>query len=148
VDHSIESIGPMKRRRLNRLSPAKRAEVNRQLKDVMDGGLIRPNYSEFGSPIHFMRKADGSLRVCIDYRELNEVTCKDAYPLSRDRVWMTPLMSLRTRILTHILDLASGFWQVRVRYQDVQKTAFQTLDGLMEWVAMPSDCAMHQLPFI
>jgi hypothetical protein len=73
----------MQRQRLNILSPAEQAGLNRQLKDAVKAGLIRPSYSEFGSPILFVRKADGSLRLCIDYRGLNEVTRKDAYPLPR-----------------------------------------------------------------
>jgi hypothetical protein len=63
----------MKRQRLNRLSHVEHAELNGQLKDTMDACLIRPSYSEFGSPILFVRKAYGSLRLCIDYRGLNEV---------------------------------------------------------------------------
>jgi hypothetical protein len=133
-DHPIETIGPMKRNRLNRLSHAKRAELNRQLKDAVDAGLIRPNYSEFGSPILFVRKANGSLCMCIDYRNLNEVTRKDAYPLSRVDDTLDELKD--ANFYTH-LDLASAFWQVRVRDQDIHKTAFQTFDGLIEWVAMP-----------
>jgi hypothetical protein len=82
-DHPIETTGPMRRQRLNKLSHAERAELNRQLKDAVEAGLVRPSYSEFGSPILFVRKADGSLRLCIDYRDLNEVTRKDAYPLPR-----------------------------------------------------------------
>jgi hypothetical protein len=124
----------MRRQRLNRLSPAECAELNRQLKDAVEGGLIRPNYSEFGSPILFVRKADGSLRLCIDYRGLNEVTRKDAYPLPRVDDTIDELKD--ANFYTH-LDFASGFWQVRVRDQDIHKTAFQTHDGLMEWVAMP-----------
>jgi hypothetical protein len=54
-DHPIETIGPMKRQRLNKLSHAERAEINQQLKDTMDAGMIRPSYSEFGSPILFVR---------------------------------------------------------------------------------------------
>jgi hypothetical protein len=82
-DHPIETTGPMKHQQLNRLSHAKRTELNRQLKDAVDAGLIRPNNNEFGSPILFVSKANGSLRLCIDYRGLNEVTRKDAYPLPR-----------------------------------------------------------------
>jgi hypothetical protein len=123
----------MRRQRLNRLSHAERAELNRQLKDAVEAGLVRLSYSEFGSPILFVRKADGSLRLCIDYRGLNEVTRKDAYPLPRVD---DTLDELEDANYTH-LDLASRFWQVRVRDQDVHKTAFQTPDGLMEWVAMP-----------
>jgi hypothetical protein len=68
----------MRRQRLNKLSPTKPAELNRQLKDVVDAGLIRSSYSEFGSPILLVREGDGSLRLCIDYRGLYEVTRKDA----------------------------------------------------------------------
>jgi hypothetical protein len=70
-DHPIETTSPMRRQRLNILSPAEHAELNRQLKDAVEAGLIRPSYSEFGSPILFVRKAGGSLRMCIDYRGLN-----------------------------------------------------------------------------
>jgi hypothetical protein len=97
-------------------------------------GLIRPSYSEFGSPILFVRKADGSLRLCIDYRGLNEVTRKDAYPLPRVDDTLDELKY--ANFYTHF-DLASGFSQVRVRDKDIHKTAFQIPDGLMEWVAMP-----------
>jgi hypothetical protein len=124
----------MKRQRLNRLSPAERAKLNRQLKDAVDDGLIRPSYSEFGSSIPFVRRADGSLRMCIDYRGLNEVTRKDAYPLPRVDDTLDDLKD--ANFYTHI-DLASGFWQVRVRDEDIHKTAFQTPDSLMEWIAMP-----------
>jgi hypothetical protein len=126
--------GPMRRQRLNILSPAERAELNRQLKDAMETGLIRPSYCEFGSPLLFVRKANGSLRLCIDYRGLNEVTHKDAYPLPRVDDTLDELKD--ANFYTH-LDLASGFWQVRVRDHDIHKTAFQTHDDLLEWVAMP-----------
>jgi hypothetical protein len=106
-DHPIETIGPMRRQRLNRLSPTERAELNRQLKDAVEAGLVRPSYCEFGSPILFVRKADGSLRLCIDYRSLNEVTRKDAYPLPRVDDTLDELKD--ANFYTH-LDLASGFW--------------------------------------
>jgi hypothetical protein len=111
----------MKRHRLNRLLLAKRVELNRQLKDAMEVGLIRPNYSEFDSPILFVRKFDGSLRLCIDYRGLSEVTRKDAYPLPRVDDTLDELKD--ANFYTH-LDLAFGFWQVHVRDQNVHKTAF------------------------
>jgi hypothetical protein len=135
-DHPIETTGPMRRQRLNILSPTERAEINRQLKDAVDAGMIRPNYSEFGSPILFVREADGSLRLCIDYRGLNEVTRKDAYPLPRVDDTLDELKD--ANVYTH-LDLASCFWQVRVRDKDIHKPAFQTPNDLMEWVAMPFD---------
>jgi hypothetical protein len=82
-DPPIETTCLMKRQRLNNLSHAERAKLNRQLKDAMEAGMIRPNYFEFGSPILFVRKGDGSLHVCIDYRGVNEVTRKAAYSLPR-----------------------------------------------------------------
>jgi hypothetical protein len=133
-DHPIETTGPMKRRRSNRLSPVERAELNRQLKDAVDAGLIRPSYNEFGSPIIFVCKADGSLRLCMDYRGLNEVTRKYADPLPRVDDTLDELKD--ANFYTH-LDLASCFWQVRVRDHNIHKTAFQTPDGLLEWIAMP-----------
>jgi hypothetical protein len=143
-DHPIETTGPMKRHRLNRLSPAERAKLNRQLKDAVDDGLIRPIYSEFGSPILFVRNVYGSLRLCIDYRGLNEVTRKDAYPLPRVDDTLDELKG--ANFDTH-LDLASGFRQARVRDQYIHRTAFQTLDGLMEWVAMPFGLCYAQTTF-
>jgi hypothetical protein len=96
----------MKRQRLNKLSPAERVELSQQLKDAVDAGLIRPSYSEFGSPILFLRKADGSFCSCIDYRGLNEITREDAYPLPRVDDTLDELKN--ANFYTH-LDLASGF---------------------------------------
>jgi hypothetical protein len=134
----------MERQRLNRLSPSERVELTRQLKDAMDARLIRPNYSEFGSPIIFVQKADGSLRMCIDYRGLNEVTRKDAYPLPRVDDTLDDLKD--ANFSTH-LHLASRFWRVRVRNQDIHRTAFQIPDGLMEWVAVPFGLCNAQATF-
>jgi hypothetical protein len=132
-DHPIETTGPMKRQRVNRLSPTERDELNRQLKDDVDDGLLRPSYNEFGSPIILVRKSYGSLRVCIDYRGLYKVTRKDAYPLPRVD---DTIDEHNANFYTH-LDLASGFWQVQGRDEDIHMSAFWTHDGLMEWVAMP-----------
>jgi hypothetical protein len=130
----MESNGPMKRQLLNKLSRKERAQLNRELKDAMEAGLIIPTHSEFASPIIFVRKVDGSLRRCIDYGGLSEVTRNDACPLPRVDDTLDELKD--ASFYTH-LDLASCFWQVLVRDEDVLKAAFQTLDGLMEWVAMP-----------
>jgi hypothetical protein len=129
----------MKCLRLNRLSLAERAKLRWQLKDVVEAGLIRPSHSELGSPILVVRKVDGSLRLSLDYRRLNEVTRKDANPFMRvDDIIDEPQDA---NFYTH-LDLAFGFKQVRVREEDVDTTAIQTHDGLMEWVilALASRC--------
>jgi hypothetical protein len=96
----------MKHQRLNRLSHAERAELNGHLKDAMEAGLIRSSYNEFGSPILFVRQADGSLRLCIDYRGLDEVTRNDAYFLPRVDDTLDELQD--ANFYAH-LDLASGF---------------------------------------
>jgi hypothetical protein len=107
-DRPIENIGPMKCHRLNILSPdAERAELHRQLEDAMKVVLTRPSHSESGLPILFMRKTDGSLRLCIDYRGLNEVTRYDAYPLPRVDDTLDELKD--ANFYTH-LDLAYGLW--------------------------------------
>jgi hypothetical protein len=100
----------------------------------VEGGLIRPIHSYFGSPILFVRKANISLRLCIDCRSLNEAMRKDAYPFSRVGAALDEVKD--ANVYTH-LDLVRGFWQVRVREELVHKTTFETRDGLMEWVAMP-----------
>jgi hypothetical protein len=135
----------MKRQRFYRLTLiAERVELNRQLKDAMEADLIRPNHSEFGSPVPLVRKSDDSFRLCIEYRGRNEITRKDAYPLPRVDDTLDELKdpNFYTR-----LDLCFGFWQVRVRDGDVHNTAFQTPDGLMEWVAMPFRLCNAQATF-
>jgi hypothetical protein len=97
-DHPIESSRPMKRHRINILSPAERDELNRQLKDATKTGSFR--HSEFGAANFFVRRTNGSLRLCIDYRGLNDITRENAYPLPR--VNETHSMSLRTRIFAPI----------------------------------------------
>jgi putative transposase len=133
-DHPKETTGPIKRQRLNRLSPSERAKLNRRPKDVVEDGLFRPSHIELYSQILLVPKCDGSLRLCIDYRELDEVIRKDACPLPRVDDTLDELK--HSNLLTH-LDLASGFWQVRVREEDVHMATLRTPDGLLEWAALP-----------
>jgi hypothetical protein len=98
----------------------------------LEVGLVRPSHSEFGSPILFVRKDNGTLCMCIEYRGINQATRKDAYP--KPRVDDT-FDELKYAISHTHRDLAFGLWQVRDK--DVHKTAFQTPYGLREWVAMP-----------
>jgi len=65
------------------MTPAELAELKTQLQDLLDKGLIQPSLSPWGAPVFFVKKKDGSLRLCIDYQELNKATIKDKYPLSR-----------------------------------------------------------------
>jgi hypothetical protein len=125
----------MKRQRLNIMSHAERVELNRQLKDAGEAGCFCPSHNEFGSPILFVRKADGSLQLCIDYRGLNHVTRKKAYPLPRVDDTLDILKD--ATCYTHLVDLAYGFWQVRVRDRDMHNTTCETHDGLLERVTKP-----------
>ena len=66
-----------------RMAPTKLKELNEQLKEFLEQGFIRPSTSPWGAPVLFVKKKDGSLRLCIDYRQLNKVTIKNKYPLPR-----------------------------------------------------------------
>jgi hypothetical protein len=128
-DGAKPSFGP-----LYRMSPAELAEVKRQLTDLVDKGWIRPSESAFGAPILFVRKKDGSLRMCIDYRRLNAVTKKNRTPLPRIEE-LLDIISGST--IFSKLDLAQGYHQMRVAEEDVPKTAFRTRYGLYEFLVLP-----------
>ena len=116
--------------RMYRLSPLERAEVEKQVKELLAKGYIQPSSSPFGAPILFVPKPNGSLRMCTDYRALNALTQKDSFPLPRiddllDQVGQASVFSS--------LDLTQGYYQLRVSPDDVPKTAFKTHLGLFEW---------------
>ena len=97
-------------------------------------GVVRPSSSPWASPIVLVKKKDGSLRFCIDYRELNSVTKADIFPLTRIDDLLDQLGESR---FFSTLDLASGYWQVQVHPDSVEKTAFVTHQGLYEFQVMP-----------
>ncbi len=117
-----------------RYSQPERAEMERQVREYLDKGLIRESSSPFGAPVLFVKKKDGTLRMCIDYRALNKVTVKNRYPLPRiddllDRLHGASVFSS--------LDLMSGYHQIRVAPEDVPKTAFNTPFGHYEFLVLP-----------
>ena len=112
------------------LAGASEAEIQKML----DQGLIRPSDSPWASPVVLVRKKDGTIRFCVDYRRLNEVTRKDAYPLPRIDACFDCL-GRSSWFCT--LDLRSGYWQVPVQEDDIEKTAFITPQGLYEYLVMP-----------
>ncbi|XP_056850592.1 uncharacterized protein LOC108827423 [Raphanus sativus] len=117
-----------------RLAPAEMAELKKQLEELLDKGLIRPSTSPWGAPVLFVKKKDGSLRLCIDYRGLNKVTIKNKYPLPRiDEL----LDQLQGASWFSKIDLASGYHQIAIAEGDVRKTAFRTRYGHYEFVVMP-----------
>ncbi|GJQ89231.1 putative reverse transcriptase domain-containing protein [Tanacetum coccineum] len=105
------------------LAPSEMKELSEQLQELSDKGFIRPSSSPWGASVLFVKKKDGSFTMCIDYRELNKLTVKNRYPLPRIDDLFDQLQG--SSIYSKI-DLKSGYHQLRVREQDVPKTAFRT----------------------
>ena len=105
-----------------------------QLQELMDKGFIRPSFSPWGAPVLFVKKKDGSLRLCIDYRELNKVTIKNKYPLPRIDDLFDQLQG--ASVFSKI-DLRSGYHQLKIKADDIQKTAFRMRYGHYEFLVMP-----------
>ena len=116
--------------RMYRLSPLEKAEVERQVKELLSKGFIQPSASPYGAPVLFVPKPNGSLRMCCDWRALNKLTIKDSFPLPRIDDLVDQLG--HARVFTS-LDLAQGYYQLRISEEDVPKTAFKTHLGLFEW---------------
>nr|GEW06138.1 retrotransposon protein, putative, Ty3-gypsy subclass [Tanacetum cinerariifolium] len=119
---------------LYRLAPSEMKELSEQLQELSNKGFIRPSSLIWGAPVLFVKKKDGSFRMCIDYRELNKLTVKKRYPLPRIDDLFNQLQG--SSIYSKIY-LRSGYHQLRVREQDTLKTAFRTLYGHYEFQVMP-----------
>ncbi|GKE75360.1 putative reverse transcriptase domain-containing protein [Tanacetum coccineum] len=117
-----------------RLAPSEMQELSNQLQELSDRGFIRPSTSPWGAPVLFVKKKDGSFRMCIDYRELNKLTVKNRYPLPRIDDLFDQLQG--SSIYSKI-NLRSGYHQLRVRDKDIPKTAFRTRYGHYEFQVMP-----------
>ncbi|XP_022040067.1 uncharacterized protein LOC110942599, partial [Helianthus annuus] len=117
-----------------RLAPTEMKELRTQLDELLAKGFIRPSSSPWGAPILFVKKKDGSMRLCIDYRELNKVTIKNRYPLPRIDDLFDQLQGAS---YFSKIDLRSGYHQLKVKEEDVHKTAFRTRYGHYEFLVMP-----------
>ncbi|KAJ0890052.1 putative nucleotidyltransferase, Ribonuclease H [Helianthus annuus] len=117
-----------------RLAPAEMQELKKQLDELLEKGFIQPSSSPWGAPILFVKKKDGSMRMCIDYRELNKVTIKNRYPLPRIADLFDQLQGAR---FFSKIDLRSGYHQLKVQEEDIPKTAFRTRYGHYEFTVMP-----------
>ncbi|GJR26271.1 putative reverse transcriptase domain-containing protein [Tanacetum coccineum] len=123
-----------------RLAPSEMKELLEQLKELSDKGFIRPSSSPWGAPVLFVKKKDGSFRMCIDYRELNKLTVKNRYPLPRIDDLFDQLQG--SSVYSKI-DLRSGYHQLRVREEDIPKTAFRTRYGHYEFQTLKQDTNAH-----
>ncbi len=112
--------------RMYRMSPAELAEVKRQVADLLRKGFIEPSSSPFGAPVLFVQKKDGTLRMVVDYRQLNKITVKNKWPLPRIE---DQFDSMKGAKVFSSLDLQSGYHQLRIQPEDVPKTAFRTPIG-------------------
>nr|GEU68453.1 putative reverse transcriptase domain-containing protein [Tanacetum cinerariifolium] len=117
-----------------RLAPSELKELSEQLKELSEKGFIRPSSLPWGAPVLFVKKKDGSFRMCIDYRELNKLTIKNKYPLPRidDLFEQLQGSSVYSKI-----DLRFGYHQLRIREEDIPITAFRTRYGHYVFQVMP-----------
>lgn len=117
-----------------RMAPVELKELKIQLQELLDKGFIRPSTSPWGAPVLFVKKKDGTMRLCIDYRELNKLTIKNKYPLPRIDDLFDQLQG--AQVFSKI-DLRSGYHQLKVKAEDVEKTAFRSRYGPFEFLVMP-----------
>jgi hypothetical protein len=117
-----------------RLSPAELDELKSQIQLLMSKGLIRPSVSPWGAPVLFAVKKDGGLRLCLDYRALNKVTVKNKCPIPRIDEIFDRLQGAK---YFTTLDLRSGYYQIRVKENDIPKTCIRTRYGSFEFLVMP-----------
>ena len=122
------------RQRSYRMPHSKRETVEKCIDEMLKDGIIRPSHSPYASPITLVPKKDGSTRFCVDYRKLNAVTRKDAYPLPHIQDIFDAVQGCS---IFSTLDLKSGYWQVPMAHDSIEKTAFTCHKGSYEWLRLP-----------
>ena len=135
LQHTIETEGPQLRQPYRRQNPAVRREEMAQVQQMLSSGVIRPSNSPWASPVVMVKKKDGSLRFCVDFRQLNAARVKDAHPIPSIDDLLDALHGTRWY---STLDLKSGYWQVPIQERDKEKTAFRTSSSqLFEFNQVP-----------
>ena len=135
LEHTIETHRPPLRQPYRRQNPAVRWEEMGQVQQMLASNIIRPSNSPWASPVVMVKKKDGSLRFCVNFRQLNAATVKDAHPLPRIDNLLDTLHGVRW---FSTLDLKSGYWQVPIMERDKEKTEFRTSSGqLYEFNQVP-----------
>jgi hypothetical protein len=117
-----------------RYSPVQKTEIEAQLKQMLEQGVIRPSESSFASPILLVRKKDGSWRFCVDYRHLNAITMKNKHPMPVVDELLDELAGAKWFTK---LDFRSGYHQICMAAGEEFKTTFRTHNGLFEFLVMP-----------
>ena len=116
------------------MAPMELKELKLQLQELLEKGFIRPSVSPWGAPVLFVKKKDGTLRLCVDYRQLNKMTVKKKYPLPR----IDDLFDqLKGASVFSKIDQRYGYHQLRIKDTDVHKTMFRTQYGHYEFLVMP-----------
>ena len=135
VQHVIDTGDaiPIKQRPY-RVSPDVKKEIDRQVDEMLEKGIIQESVSPWSSPVVLVKKKDGSFRFCVDFRKVNKVTKVDSFPMP---LVADALDSLAGASVFSVLDLKSGFWQIQMQEDSKQKTAFSTHNGLYEFLTMP-----------
>ena len=126
LEHGIETHGPPLRQPYRRQNPAVRREEMTQVQQMLSSNVIRPSNSPWASPVVMVRKKDGSLRFCVDFRQLNAATIKDAHPLPRIDDLLDALHGAKW---FSTLDLKSGYWQVLLRSRTRRRPRFEPAAG-------------------
>lgn len=134
LQHCLYTVHPVPiKQRPYRLTPEKQDVVQEQVKEMLKNGIIEPSHSAWASPSVLVPKKDGSQRFCVDYRRVNAITERDAYPLPN----ITEILeSLSGAGIFSSIDLNSGYWQVTMEPESKSKTAFITPSGLYQFNVM------------
>ena len=129
----------------HRMAPVELQELRVQLQELLDKGFIRPSTSPWGAPVLFAKKKDKTLRLCIDYRQLNRVTIKNRYPMPRIDDLFDQLRGAR---VYSKIDFRTGYHQLRVRETDIPKTVLRTRYGHFEFTVMPFGLTNARVAFM